>query len=143
MGPPSARRGGGAQVRPPPRAGSRGLRGFAGPPWLRVAAGVRKLQRTRHSVHGVCVSVAGQQLMDDGGPDSTSCIFGKTDPYPPDEFPDKKPKHRRFFLYKTIAKRLGAKGAKNRAKLPGCVEYRIRKLYDDKVSATKVGYKQA
>ena len=45
----------------------------------------------------------------------------------------------------SVAKRLGAKGAKNRAKLPGCVEYRIRKLYDDKeVSATKeVGYKQA
>ena len=95
--------------------------------------------------HKGCVAdwLEGQQLMDDG-PDSTSCIFGKTDPYPPDEFPDKKPKHRRFFLYKTIAKRLGAKGAKNRAKLPGCVEYRIRKLYDDKeVSATKVGYKQA
>ena len=52
--------------------------------------------------------------------------------------------HTRLQQRRAAAKRLGAKGAKNRAKLPGCVEYRIRKLYDDKeVSATKVGYKQA
>ena len=76
--------------------------------------------------------------------DRTFTEFGLTDPFPAAEYPDKRNKHRRFFLYSAIAKKLGAKGAKKRAKLPRCVEARIRALYaDPELSATNVGYKQA
>ena len=37
----------------------------------------------------------------------------------------------RFFLYHEIAKVLGVNGVDKRAKLPWCVNRRIRKLYPD------------
>jgi len=49
-----------------------------------------------------------------------------------------------FFYYRAIAKKLGAKGAKNRAQLPKCVLNKIAELPPDTTgTATKVGYKQA
>jgi hypothetical protein len=52
-----------------------------------------------------------------------------TDPYPAADHPEKKPSNRRFVHYYAIAKCLGVKGGKNRAKLPPCVQKRIAALY--------------
>ena len=50
--------------------------------------------------------------------------------------------NRRYFYYKTIAKRLGAKGKFARAKLPSCVYKEIEKLHPREVGGpAKVGYR--
>ena len=50
---------------------------------------------------------------------------------------------RRFFHYRYIALELGVSGAGRRAKLPACVQKRIKEMYpDEEGEPTKVGYKQ-
>ena len=72
---------------------------------------------------------------------SVSCDCFETDPFPPDEFPSVRNNKRRYFHYRTIAKRLGATGG--RVKLPKCVQDHIAQLYGDQEGApTKVGYLQ-
>mmetsp|Transcript_8098 Transcript_8098/g.25282 ORF Transcript_8098/g.25282 Transcript_8098/m.25282 type:complete len:169 (+) Transcript_8098:343-849(+) len=53
----------------------------------------------------------------------------ETHPYPPQEWPQKSNKHRRFFMYKMLAREVGVKGARNRAAHSACVRERIESLY--------------
>ena len=47
---------------------------------------------------------------------------------------------RRFFHYRYIALELGVSGAGRRAKLPACVQKRIKEMYpDEEGEPTKVG----
>ena len=50
---------------------------------------------------------------------------------PLEDYPDRLPKERRFFHYFHIARKLGVKGAANRAKLPACVREKIAEMYPD------------
>ena len=55
-----------------------------------------------------------------------------------------KNKNRRYFYYRALAKKLGATGRHNRAKLPACLAKRIAQMYPDaRGAATKVGFKRA
>ena len=81
----------------------------------------------------------GQQLRTD----RATAFCWESDPFPISDFPDTSPAERRFFHYHNIAKLLGAKGPKKRAKLPRCVQKEIAARYGDMHGApTKVGYQQ-
>ena len=65
-------------------------------------------------------------------PSPTSRSTHGTSVYQPEEFPDRLPKERRFFHYfHKIDRKLGVKGAANRAKLPACVREKIAEMYPD------------
>ena len=97
---------------------------------------------TSDSRQRTCVTdwLEGQQL----STDEASCICWSSDPWPAEDFPEVEPRSRRYFHYRAIAKKLGAKGSKTRVKLPKCVQKRIADMYGDETGApTKVGYKPA
>ena len=84
--------------------------------------------------------LTGQQL----SADDACCFCFETDPFPTEDFPNKLPSERRYFHYVHIARLLGVKGQKNRAKLPKCVTDRIASMYPDlEGAATKVGFREA
>ena len=87
----------------------------------------------------VCEWLTGVQLSDD----RATAFCWDTDPFPAEDFPEVRQSERRFFHYRTIAKKLGAVGNQRRAKLPPCVAKRIAQKYaDPDGEATKVGYHQ-
>ena len=88
----------------------------------------------------ICVVdwLTGQQLSNH----ETTCEVFESAPYP--DKPATQNNENRFFLYHEIAKVLGVNGVNKRAKLPWCVNRRIRELYPDpEGTPTKVGFKRA
>ena len=74
--------------------------------------------------------------------DGVSCECLVTDPFPPAQWPLKTNKNRRFFLYTTIARLLGATGSRNRVRLPTCVQAAISERYGESEGpATTVGFR--
>lgn len=77
----------------------------------------------------VCTTVwlRGRLLTGDARLQHRTCLCFETDPL--EGVPDATPKQRRFFLYSTIARELGAVGL--RAELPGCVRDQIEELHGE------------
>ena len=97
-----------------------------------------------HREH-TCVKdwLKGQMLSIDDDGQSTACSCFQEDPYPPAEWPGMTNQNRRYFYYKSVARKLGAKGKNNRVKLPSCVVKQIETLHPrTNGEPAKVGFKR-
>jgi hypothetical protein len=81
--------------------------------------------------------ITGQYLSNTDG----HCDCFESDPFPPEQFPQKRMNQRRYFHYQMIPKQLGVVGFRNRAELPHCVMEKILSLYsDEEGDEYKVGF---
>ena len=91
----------------------------------------------------VCEWLTGQMLsMDDPGQSYAAPCWQAEKFFPADEWPSTN-SERRYFYYRTIAKKLGAEGAYNRIKLPDCVYEKVERLHPRGPQEKKVGFKRA
>ena len=70
----------------------------------------------------------------------TNCDCFESDPYPAEDHPTMTNKNRRYFMYRTIAPKLGATG--RRVKLPDCVVDLIEELYPADAAQPTVGFNE-